>query len=76
MVSDMVILRDKNEKLESALREHAQDFNMSLQIDKQKDAEIERLRTALRRAAKDLESCGGYVKAAIAYAEAEENTNE
>ena len=36
-------------------------------------AENERLRVALRTAAKDLESHGGYVQASIAYAEAEEN---
>lgn len=48
MVEEMAMLRDENEKLKSALEEHAQDFEMSLQIDKQKDAETERLRAALR----------------------------
>lgn len=44
----ITLLRADNERLREALREAASDFQMSLQIDKQKDAKIEQLTEALR----------------------------
>ena len=48
VVSEAHEAADEIEKLRAALREAASDFQMSLQIDKQKDAKIEQLTGALR----------------------------
>jgi hypothetical protein len=52
------MVADEIERLQSALAEAASDMKMSLQIDVQKDDEIERLREALKRiAAEPIHQC-------------------